>query len=638
MHDGKLGWIRPIIMRNTLLKLRGLRHANIVALAFLLALPLSAQQAVEYEISFPNAANYVGNVTATFRGIPPGTTLEARMARWSPGRYSPTGFAKNVFDVRAEDGQGRRLAVTQPHPHGWDVAGHDGTVRITYSVFGDRTDGTYLGIDNTHAHMNIPATFMFAPAMSGAPVRLKILPRPGWRIATQLAPTSDSMLFTAPNMQWFMDSPTEAGPIMFSAWQETHGGRRSTIRLAVHHPGTQAEVDSLAMLTRRVVAEQVAVFGEMPVFDHGTYTFIADYLPWASGDGMEHRNSTILTSTRSLTGHANRMAVLGPISHEFFHAWNVERLRSKALEPFDFERDNMSPDLWFGEGFTNYYGPLTIRRAGLYTDDEFLSRMGGAIVGVVNSPARKHGSAVAMSMAAPFFDGAAWRDPTRAPATFLSYYTWGSTIGIALDLMLRQRFNTTLDAYMRLSWREFGRHQSADFAPTRTYTTADLRITLGQLTKDTAFANNFFRRYIEGSEVPDYTSLLAQAGFLLRAASVTSPALGGVLQSDSAGVRIVSRISSGSLYAAGLDSGDVIRVIEGIPVTEADSVVAVVGRGRIGDTLRLGVTRRAGRATIPMILTGSPQYTISTYEKAGMPVSNAMKRFKQAWLGSKARR
>jgi predicted metalloprotease with PDZ domain len=269
-------------------------------------------------------------------------------------------------------------------------------------------------------------------------------------------------------MHWFMDSPTEAGSLMFNAWEEIHDGRRATIRLAVHHPGTQAEVDSLAMLTRRVVAEQVAVFGEMPAFDHGTYTFIADYLPWASGDGMEHRNSTILASTRSLTGHANRMAVLGTISHEFFHAWNVERLRSKALEPFDFERDNMSPDLWFGEGFTNYYAPLTIRRAGLYTDDDFLSEMGGAIVGVVNSPARKHGSAVAMSMAAPFFDGAAWRDPTRAPATFLSYYTWGSTIGIALDLMLRQRFNTTLDSYMRLLWQEFGRHQSADFAPTRT--------------------------------------------------------------------------------------------------------------------------------------------------------------------------
>lgn len=612
--------------------------AFIAAAVVLLAAPVSAQQAVDYEIAFPNAANHVGNVTATFRGIPLGATLEVRMAKSSPGRYSPTGFAKNVFDVRAEDGGGRPLEVTQPDPHGWDVSGHDGTVRITYSVFGDRTDGTYLGIDRSHAHMNIPATFMFVRRMSEAPVRLKIFPRAGWRIATQLLPTSDSAVFTAPTMQWFMDSPTEAGPLMFSSWQETHGGRRSTIRLAVHHLGTQAEVDSLAMLTRRVVAEQVGVFGEMPVFDHGVYTFIADYLPWASGDGMEHRNSTIVTSSRSLTGHANRMAVLSTISHEFIHAWSVERLRSKALEPFDFERDNMSPDLWFGEGFTNYYEPLTIRRAGLYTDDEFLSQMGGAVISVINSPARRHGSAVAMSLQAPFFDGAAWRDPTRAPTTFLSYYTWGSTIGIALDLTLRQRFKTTLDHYMRMLWREFGRHQSARFAPERTYTTADLRMALGRLTRDTAFANDFFRRYIEGSEVPDYVPLFAQAGFLMRPDSVTPPALGGVLESGPAGVRVVSRPSGGSLYAAGLDSGDIIRVMEGVPVTEADSVIAVVGRGRIGDTLRLGVVQRGARTTIPMTLAGAQRYTITTYERAGIPVTAAMKRFRQEWLGSKAPR
>lgn len=610
----------------------------IAAAVVLLAAPVSAQQAVDYEISFPNAANHVGNVTATFSGIPQGTTLEARFARSSPGRYSPTGFAKNVFDVRAEDGRGRPLTVTQPHPHGWDVAGHDGTVRITYSVFGDRTDGTYLGIDRTHAHMNIPATFMFAPAMSAAPVRLRIVPRQGWRIATQLVPTTDSTVFTAPNMQWFMDSPTEAGPLMFNSWQESHGGRTSTIRLAVHHLGTQAEVDSLAMLTRRVVAEQIAVFGEMPEFDHGTYTFIADYLPWASGDGMEHRNSTILTSTRSITDRAGRIGVLSTISHEFVHAWNVERLRSKALEPFDFERDNMSPDLWFGEGFTTYYGPLTIRRAGLYTDDEFLMRMGNSIAIVLGSPARNHGSAVAMSMQAPFYDGAAWRDPTRESTTFLSYYTWGAAIGIALDLTLRQRFNSTLDHYMRMLWQEFGRYQSADFAPTRTYNTSDLRTALGRLTKDTAFANDFFRRYIEGSEVPDYAPLLAQAGLLLSVDSLAPPSVGSVIQSDSAGVRVMLRPYAGSLYSTGLDSGDVIMAIEGVPVTEADSLFVKILRGRAGDTLRLAVITRGGPATIPMVLTRLPRYTFSTYEKAGLPVTAAMKRFRQGWLGSKAPR
>ena len=601
------------------------------------AAALSAQrnQSIEYEIAFANAAQHEGHVTVTFRGVPRGTALEVRMARSSPGRYSPTGFAKNVYDVRAEDGRGRRLTVLRPHPHGWDITGHDGTVRLQYTVFGDRTDGTYLSIDHSHAHMNIPATFMFAPKMSNAPIRLKIHPRAGWRVATQLWPTADSTVFTAPNMQWFMDSPTEVGPVMVSSWRQGIGGKAETIRLAVHHLGTQSQVDSLAWLTRKVVAEQMAVFRDVPGFDNGVYTFIADYLPWVSGDGMEHRNSTIVSSAASLAGESGRMRVLGTISHEFFHAWNMERLRSRAIEPFDFQRDNMSDELWLGEGFTSYYGPLTIRRAGLYTDDEFLEDMGSAVLDVVNSPARRHGSAVEMSRAAPFFDGASWLDPTRRANTFLSYYTWGSTIGIALDLMLRDRYDTTLDHYMRLLWQDFGRHQSKSLAPERPYTMRDLRAALGKLTKDTAFANDFFRRYVEGSEVPDYVPLLARAGFLMRADSVVRPYLGASMADDTTAVFVNWSAEGGSFYAAGVSSADRILKVNGTPVTSVSALQAIVARRKVGDTITLEVEQRTERRTVPVKLVGMPQWTITRYEKAGLPVTNEMKRFRESWLGSK---
>ena len=512
-----------------------LRYLFCVAAAAAIARPAVAQQSIDYEVSFPNAAQHEAHVVATFRGVPRGTALEARMARSSPGRYSPTGFAKNVYDVRAEDGRGRQLNVTRPHPHGWDVPGHDGTVKLRYTVWGDRTDGTYLSVDHSHAHMNIPATFVFSEQMRNAPIRLKIHPRAGWKVATQLVPTADSTVFTAPNMQWFMDSPTEVGPVMWSTFQHVEKGKPSTIRLAVHHLGTQGQVDSLALLTKPVVAEQMAVFGEAPGFDHGTYTFIADYLPWASGDGMEHRNSTIVSSSRPITTHANRMALLGTISHEFFHAWNVERLRSKMLEPFDFQRDNMSDELWLGEGFTNYYGPLTIRRAGLMTDEEYVSDMGGTLAYVLESPGARHGSAVHMSRLAPFFDGATWRDPTAASNTFLTYYVWGEVIGLALDLTLRSRFSLTLDDYMRLLWNEYGKHQTAALAPARPYDMAGVRRALGTLTKDTAFANDFFRRYIEGLEFADYPALLANAGFLMTVDSA-APALGASMADDTTAV------------------------------------------------------------------------------------------------------
>ncbi len=616
--------------------------SRVLAIAFAAAVPslsstINAQgQRVDYEISFDNAAQHIGLVTATFRGVPRGTTLEARMARSSPGRYSPTGFSKNVYDVSAVDGRGRKLAVTQPHPHGWDVKGHDGTVKITYSVWGDRTDGTYLSIDHSHAHMNIPATFIFAPKMSAAPVRLKIQPRNGWRVATQLFPTADSTVFTAPNMQYFMDSPTEVGPVMFSSWEDTVVGKVATIRLAVHHLGTQAQVDSLAAPVKRIVAEQYGVFGELPGFDGGTYTFLADYLPWASGDGMEHRNSTVVSGNATLAGEAGRRGVIGAISHEFFHAWNMERLRSLALEPYDFERDNMSDELWLGEGFTNYYGPLTIRRAGLTTDEQFLADMGGAILNVLNSPARNHGSAVEMSRQAPFFDGASWLDPTRQANTFLSYYTWGSTIGIGLDLTLRARFGKTLDEYMRMLWRDFGRHQSARLTPERPYTMAGLRSTLAKLTGDSAFSNDFFRRYIEGREVPDYAPLLARAGFMMT--SQNTPVLGASLANDTTRVFVNWSSEGGSAFAAGVASGDLIYAVDGVPVATRDSLNAIISRRQIGETLQVDVEQRRVRRTIPMKLAGKPRYTITTYEKAGRTMTEEMRRFRQEWLGSKARR
>src|SRR4051794_23235750 len=162
------------------------RAAVLPALA-LLAAPAAAQQrSVEYEIAFPNAVHHEAQVVATFRGVPQGRPLQVRMSRSSPGRYALHEFAKNVYDVRAADASGRALDVARPNPHQWDVTPRGSTVRVSYTVFGDRTDGTYLGVDRTHAHMNMPATFMWARGMADVPIRLSIRPRPGWRVATQL--------------------------------------------------------------------------------------------------------------------------------------------------------------------------------------------------------------------------------------------------------------------------------------------------------------------------------------------------------------------------------------------------------------------------------------------------------------------
>ncbi len=595
------------------------------------------QRRIDYEISFADRAQHEAKVTATFHGVSIGSALQARMAKSSPGRYAITSFAKNVYDVVATDSRGRTLALARPDLHGWDVKGHDGTVKMSYTVWGDRADGTYLQIDHSHAHMNIPATFMFAHGMTNVPITLKINAPPGWQVGTQLAPTSNPFAFTAPNMQWFMDSPTEVAPLMWSKWEETLAGKKYTWRIAMHHLGTQDQLDAFSGMLRRVINEQVTVFGEPARYDLGTYTFLIDYLPWVQGDGMEHRNSTIVTSPRSsIADSAGRVRALGTTSHEIFHSWNMERIRSKGIEQFDFERENMSTDLWLGEGFTNYYEALSIRRAGFYTDEEFINEMGGELIGIINAPGRLHRSAVEMSMLAPFVDGSAFRDPMNTQGTFTSYYSWGSIIAFSLDMILRTRFKVTLDDYMKTLWTDFGSRQSAAWAPERPYVTSDLRTELGKLTKDTAFANDFFRRYVEGREVPDITPMLAKAGFRLAADSVVKPFLGASMDSDSNHVFINWSQEGSSAYKAGLSSGDLVYAIDGKPVNSRDSLSAIVSRHKAGDVVQLDVDQRHQRRTIPMKLFGRPGLTITTYEKAGVALTPEMRGFREWWLGSKA--
>ena len=603
-----------------------------------LAPTLAFAQRVEYEISFPRAAQHEARVVATFRGVPAGTPLRLRMSRSSPGRYAVHEFAKNVYDVSAVDGRGRTVALTRPDPYGWDARAHDGTVRVSYTVFGDRVDGTYLAVDETHAHMNMPATFMWARGMEAAPIRLTVRPRAGWRVATQLRPTADSTVFTAPNLQWFLDSPTEVGPVSVRSWTLASGARQDTIQLALHHLGTDAQADSFARMTRDVVAEHVAFMGEPPGFDFGRYTFIVDYLPWASGDGMEHRNSTIVSARGVLAGRDAQVARIGTMSHEFFHAWNVERLRPRGLEPFDFERANMSDELWLAEGFTSYVGPLMIRRAGWYTDEEFARQLNSTILQVLESPARAYGSPVEMSRRAPFVDAATAIDPTNFSNIHLSYYTWGAAIAAGLDLTLRTRFGLALDDYMRALWHDYGRRQTAALAPARPYTRDDLRATLGRLTKDTAFANEFFRRYVEGREVVDYAPLLARAGFRLAGDSVPTPFWGASLDGDSTGVFVNWSATNGSLWPAGIVNGDVIHAIDGEAVRTPDALSAIAGRHKVGDVVQVEVTQRAGRRTVPVTLVGTSRPRLVTYESAGLTVTAEQRAFRERWLGRRGGR
>ena len=247
---------------------------------------------VRYTVSFPNAVHHEARISTTFSGLPSGP-LRVRMARSSPGRYSLHDFAKNVYYVVATDTKNKPLAINRPDPYSWDVTpGADGTVIFNYTLYGDRSDGTYVGIDQQHAHLNAPASFCYALGLETRACEVKFEPLPGWKIATQLRPSGDKGNYLAPNLEYLMDSPVLLGAITTKSWQEGE----QTIEMATLYQGPATEVDEFVKTTQKIVREEQAIFGELPQFDFTRYTFLGDSLGQAVGDGMDHRNSTSLTS------------------------------------------------------------------------------------------------------------------------------------------------------------------------------------------------------------------------------------------------------------------------------------------------------------------------------------------------------
>jgi predicted metalloprotease with PDZ domain len=599
---------------------------------------------VEYRLSFADRVHRMMDVAISVGGLPSGA-LELRMSRSSPGRYALHEFAKNVLDVRATDASGRPLVVTRPDPYGWNVTGHGGAVRVTYRVFGDRVDGTYLGVDSTHAHLNMPAALMWARGLDDRSVTVRFERPQGtsWRVATQLLPSGDALVYRSPNLQYLMDSPAEFGDFSdrtFRVADSAGGGAGPTFRLAVHHDGTNAELDRFAADVQKIVRETGAVWGEFPRFEGETYTFIADYLPWANGDGMEHRNSTILTSPSSL--RTNRTGLLDTVAHEFFHAWNVERIRPRSLEPFDFERANMSSELWLAEGFTSYYAPLVMQRAGLTALPDFVSDLGGVVNAVIAGAGRQFHSAAQMSEMAPFVDAATAIDRTSFDNTYISYYTWGAAIGLALDLSLRDRSDgrVTLDTFMRALWDRHGRPGGRRAGGVdHPYTMADVRAALASVSGDAAFARQFFDRYVEGREVADYERLLARAGIVLKRVAPGQATAGAFrLQDGPGGPRVASHVPFESpAWRAGLDRDDVIVSMGGTKVANAAEVSRAIQSRKPGDSLALTFLRRGAPVAATLTLIEDPRVHAVTAEEAGMALSDSQRSFRDLWLSSRAR-
>ena len=565
---------------------------------------LFAQDPIRYHVNLDNVQHHEIDITIDFPSLPQ-KALVVHMPTASPGRYAIHNFAKNVYDVKAMDSEGKSLAVYKKLADEWEIAGHDGHVTLQYTLFANRADGTYAGIDNRKVHMNMPATYAYGKEMPKRPVEITfdLSKRPNWKIATQLKKLADNK-FYAPDYYYFFDSPTIIGDIDFRSFKSTSNGKEYTIEVAMDHEGTDKELDQYTDWVQKIVEEQKAVYGSLPDYDYGKYTFLCMYNPWVSGDGMEHRNSTVCTSKGNLAQNAK--GVIGTVSHEFFHCWNVERIRPQSLEPFDFDKANMSGELWFAEGFTSYYTRLTLVRAGIITPEEYVGGLAGTINYVTNSPGRKYRNPIQMSQHAPFVDAAKSIDPNNYGNTFVSYYSYGSYLGLALDLTLRSKFEeVSLDDLMRYMWEHFGKTEIP-------YQIPDIEKALAAITKDAAFAKSFFAQYIYQSNLPDLQGLLKEFGVQLQLDKIGKAANVRVSYGKD-GATVKSTISQNhSFYAAGINNGDKILTINGTLPTEENGLLTNL---KIGQTYTLKYIQNGLEETGSFVATQDPALAISLMEK-----------------------
>ncbi len=578
---------------------------------------VQAQISSKYSISFENAVHHEATIQATFTNLK-SDTVEFSMSRSSPGRYALHEFAKNVYNVKVTDGKGKDLEATRPNPYSWLVKGHDGSINVSYTLFGNHGDGTYAQIDETHAHLNAPATFIYVPELETQEIEVTFNIREdlNWKIATQLSHKHDNTYY-AKDFQYLMDSPVEIANFR----KRSFDVKGQTIAFILHDDAaSEQEIDIYFEKIKKVVLEQMMVFGELPTFDYGEFTFLGCYMPNATGDGMEHRNSTSIPSSRSLA-KGGLETNIGTVAHEFFHIWNVERLRPKSLEPFDFSKANMSGDLWFAEGFTSYYDDLSLVRSGIMSQEKYIEGLTRTFNYVWTSPGRQFFNPIEMSYQAPFNDAARSVDETNKENTFISYYSYGSMLGLALDLSLREK-NLNLDTYMTLLWDKYGK-------PEIPYTVENLHQTLNTFAGK-EFGDHFFNNYIYKSGMPDYERLLTRIGVRLKTNNNLD--FGAVVRNH----KVLSNPKIGtSAYSAGFQKGDKLLKIGAIVLNDTVELISVLSTFKLGEKVNVAIERYGNKKELTGLISTSVSYDLKLIGDSSKELSKTIKKQRASWLGSK---
>ncbi len=514
---------------------------------------------VEYIVNLDRPQTQMVKITLILRDLD-AAQIAVKLPVWRPGRYAINDHAGGVQEVVALDASGNRLAISKSDKSTWQiVTGGSDEVHVRYQVYCNEARTRTRHVDATHAFLDASATMMYLPEYRGERLRVQIQAPEGWRIATGLEPDpSMENAVVARDYDVLVDSPLEIGEhelIEFDVDGVPH-------EIVIWGRG---DFDSrpLAEDFAAIVREQTAIFQDTP---YARYVFMVHCQP-GFGGGTEHINSTIMgTRPKSFEDDDAYDGFLGLVSHEFFHTWNVKQLRPAGITPYDYQQENYSDLFWFSEGTTSYYDDLTMVRAGLIDQKEYLKRISGQINSVRAAPGRG-----VQSLSESSFD--AWIKFNASNAhsrnSTVNFYSQGAAASLLWDMLLRRATDgqTSLDDLMRFMHRDFN-------FKTGGFTSADLETMSTNLSGEDF--SEFFTRYVDGTDQMPLEDALGFVGLKLERDADDDDDDGpraflGLSLRDGDGLAEVSRVDAdGPAFEAGLNVGDRIVAIDGISLDAGD--------------------------------------------------------------------
>jgi predicted metalloprotease with PDZ domain len=571
-------------------------------------------EAIRYSVSFPAPQTHYLEVTAT---VPTGGArdVELMMAVWTPGSYLVREYQRHLERVTAS-AAGRPLAVEKSAKNRWRITtGGASTVNVSYRVFAHEMSVRTNWVDADFALINGAPTFMTLTDGVSRPHEVTLNLPPGWKTSNTglRALSGGPHRYVADDFDTLVDSPILAGNATVYAF--TVDGKR---HLLVNQgeggvfDGARAakDIEALAHAQRRF-------WGQLP---YDTYV-VLNVIGETRGGGLEHKNSTVVISSRNATRARNAYtAFLTLVSHEMFHTWNGKRLRPVELGPFDYENEVLTRDLWVVEGITDYYGDLLAHRAGLLTRDEFLANLSAVIEELQTTPGR-----LMQSVELASYD--AWiryyRPDENSPNVSISYYTKGQVMAFLLDARIRQLTNggRSLDDVMRAAY--------AKYSGARGYTSAQFREIAEQIAG--VPLTEFWAAAVRGTQELDYTGALAAYGLRFRAAVTTGrAALGFATRSEQGRILVAPASPESPAATAGLMTDDEVLAIDEHRV-RSDQLARRLEEYSPGQRVTLLIARRDRLLRVDLALGAEPGDPWNLEVDAG--ATDAQRARLVSWLG-----